>query len=49
MVEVLFMDISGVGEARYGRLLEGASAERRARAERYLRREDKVRCVVADA
>lgn len=47
MIDVACFDISQVDEATYRRLLLQASPERRARAERYLRREDQIRCVAA--
>lgn len=49
MVEILWADISVVGEDGYAKLLAKASPDRQVRAGRYLKTEDKVRCVVADA
>lgn len=49
MINVVRCDISQIDEERYRRLFSQASPERRSRAERYLRREDKIRCIVADA
>ena len=48
MVEVLCVDISRMGEEEYRVLFDRASPARQARAERYLRWEDRLRCVVAD-
>lgn len=49
MIRILCVDISDADQELYDRLYAQASPERRHRAERYLRREDKLRCVTADA
>lgn len=49
MIRVLVVNISGMGDGEYRRLYDLASAQRRERADRYLRREDAVRCVTAEA
>lgn len=49
MIQVLYVNISQASEEDYRRLYERASQERRERADRYLRREDALRCVTADA
>jgi len=49
MIRILCADISSADERVYRRLYEKASPERKRRADRYLRREDKLRCVAADA
>ena len=49
MIDILCADISQISEADYARLFEIASPQRQVRANRYVRWEDKVRCVVADA
>lgn len=49
MTNVLYVNISQITEAEYGLLYSLASPERRERADRYLRREDALRCVAADA
>jgi hypothetical protein len=46
---VFCADIAGVDDSVYERLLAAASATRRERAAGYRRREDAVRCVVAEA
>ena len=48
-MEVLCMDISGMDEMEYRRLYREASEDRKHRADRYLRQEDKLRCVAADS
>lgn len=49
MIRVLCTDISAMTPADYRTLYEAAAPERKARADRYLRREDSMRCVAADA
>ena len=49
MIQVLYVNISQASEEDYRRLYERASQERRERADRYLRREDALRCVTAEA
>ena len=49
MIDILCADISQISEADYARLFEIASPQRQVRANRYVRWEDNVRCVVADA
>jgi len=49
MIDILCADISQINETDYDRLFVKASPQRQDRANRYLRWEDKVRCVVADA
>ena len=49
MIRILCADISLADEHVYRRLYEKASTDRKRRADRYLRREDKLRCVTADA
>ncbi|MBQ9747194.1 MAG: 4'-phosphopantetheinyl transferase superfamily protein [Clostridia bacterium] len=49
MIRVLCTDISAADVQIYKRLYEKATEERRRRADRYLRQEDKLRCVTADA
>ena len=49
MIRILCADISASDERIYQSLYEGASDERKRRADRYLRYEDKLRCVTADA
>ncbi len=49
MIRILCADIASADESVYARLYGKASAERKKRADRYLRREDKLRCVTADA
>jgi 4'-phosphopantetheinyl transferase len=49
MIHILFADISELSALDYDRLFAQASAQRRERAQRYRRREDQIRCVVADA
>lgn len=49
MIRILCADISAVDELVYRNLYDRASSERKSRADRYLCREDKLRCVVADA
>ena len=49
MIQVLCVDISTATEADYRQLYNLASPERRERADRYLRRDDALRCVAAHA
>lgn len=49
MIRVLCAALSDADQALYERLYAQAAAERRCRADRYLRWEDKLRCVTADA
>ena len=49
MVHVLCLDVSAWDEGLYQQLYQQASPERKARADRYRRREDALRCVAADA
>lgn len=49
MIRVICADISGLAPAAYEALYKKASPERRRRADRYLRWEDAVRCIAADA
>ena len=48
-VNVLCMDISGLDEMDHQRLYQEASEDRKRRADRYPRLEDKLRCVAADS
>lgn len=48
MIRILCADLSSADESVYDSLYGNASAERKNRADRYLRREDKLRCVTAD-
>ncbi len=49
MIRILCTDISRADGQIYKSLYERASEERKRRADRYLRYEDKLRCVTADA
>ncbi len=49
MIRIICADISSADEETYGRLYERASEERKRRSNRYLRKEDKLLCVTADA
>lgn len=49
MIRILCADISSGDETCYRRLYEKASPERAKQADRYLRQEDKLRCVTAHA
>lgn len=49
MIHILCAEISQIDETEYDRLFLKASPERQLRAQRYLRQQDKIRCVVADA
>ena len=48
-IRVLCVDISSAEEWLYQRFYEQASPERKCRADRYRRQEDKLRCVAAEA
>lgn len=49
MIRILCADISGLEAEAYEKLYNQATRERQARADRYRRREDALRCVTADA
>lgn len=49
MIQILCVDISSADNDILNRLYEKASPERQKQADRYLRPEDKLRCVTADA
>lgn len=49
MIRVVCVDISSAREETYRRLYENASVQRKRRADRYLRQEDRLRCVTAEA
>lgn len=49
MIRILCTDISSADEKVYKSLYENASDERKRRAERYRKYEDKLRCVTSDA
>lgn len=49
MIHVLCADISSADASTYAYLYAQASSERKQRAQHYLRQEDKLRCVVAEA
>lgn len=49
MIRVLCAELSAADETLYRRLYEQASQERKARSDRYRRREDALRCVAAEA
>lgn len=49
MIQIDCLDLSGLTEQDYKRLYQSASPQRRAKADRYLRREDQLRCVCAEA
>jgi len=49
MIWVVCADISSADDRVYQGLYEKASAARKRRADRYLRQDDKIRCVTADA
>ena len=49
MIHILCADIASAEKYTYDRLYEKASPERKQRADRYRRQEDKLRCVTADA
>ena len=47
--QTLCFNIAHLDESAYARLYQQASSYRRQKADRYLRREDKLRCIAADA
>ena len=49
MTQIRCFDISQLQPGDYEKLYDLASAERKSRADRYLKREDSIRCVVAEA
>lgn len=49
MIRILCADISSADNRIYRRLYDLATPERKKQADRYLRQEDKLRCVTADA
>ena len=49
MIRILCADTSSVDERIFERLYESASEERKRRADRYRRYEDKLRCIMAEA
>lgn len=49
MIHILCTDISELKQTDYDHLFARASDQRQERAQRYLKQEDKMRCVVADA
>ncbi len=49
MVQIVVFDISQMKPADFETLYARASEERRQRADRYLRQEDRLRCIAADA
>ena len=49
MIHVICCDIGHMDEDEYRRLFDASPAERQERARRYVRQEDKVRCVTAHA
>ena len=49
MIKVLCADMTLADEGVYRSLYKHASSERKSRADRYPRQEDKLRCVAADA
>ena len=49
MIQVLCVELSGANEDIFRRFYQQASPERRARADRFRRREDALRCVAAEA
>ena len=49
MIQVICVDISSAEDEIYRMLYEKASAQRKCRADRYLRQEDQLRCVTAEA
>ena len=49
MIRILCADIASADEHVYKSLYDRASAERKKRADRYLRPQDKLRCVTAEA
>lgn len=49
MIKLIYVDISSVDAGMYKKIYDLVDAQRKARADRYLRFEDKVRCVAAGA
>jgi len=49
MTQIRCIDITQLQPGDYERLYEKASPERKKRADRYLRQEDSIRCIVAEA
>lgn len=49
MIRIVCWDISGLDRETYERLYAQSTPERRARADRYRRHEDAVRCIAAEA
>ena len=49
MIHILCVEISAAGESRYQALYEKASPARKSRADGFLHREDRLRCVTAEA
>lgn len=49
MIHVVCCDIESIGIDEYRRLFDASPAERQERARRYVRQEDKIRCLVAGA
>lgn len=49
MIQLRCLELSSVKPGDYEALYARASAQRQSRADRYLRKEDKLRCVAADA
>lgn len=49
MIHIVYTDITQLTAQDYQELYHQASPDRKAKADRYLRQEDKLRCVVADA
>lgn len=49
MIQIGFVDISTLEDSQYRKLYAQASPERQHRADRYLRTEDRYRCIVAGA
>lgn len=49
MTHIFLMNISDIDETAYQRLYDCSATRRKERADRYLRREDRIRCVAAGA
>lgn len=49
MIQIGYVDLTLLDEGVYQRLYDRAGPHRRQRADRYLRREDALRCIAADA
>lgn len=49
MIHIACLDISSIDDETYRRLYAQSCPQRRQRADRYLRTEDKLRCIAADA